>query len=308
MSDTRKDNLVIGAVGDRSLHRYWLGDDADYDVYLIYFGDGEGYAGETKYHKKAKGFKYHLIKDVLDENPWIYDYKYVFLPDDDIYVTPVSVNRLFAMMADYNLELAQPSIMGWYGVEITLHQSNSLLRYTNWVEIMCPCFSSEALHKCQRVFKENNCGWSIETIWNVLLEHPRDKIAIIDDIVALHTRPVLTGDTHSRHEDPLNVALREAEEVYYKWALDKEMEKDAKVGQTTGGEIYCSVVYRQIKKPMEGGIPKQERFWPPCPFLESQMAAITSTNGQPILPCNIANPSASVSGSRRRSGKLTSIL
>ena len=255
-------NLVIGAVGDKSLHHHWLNGKRNYDLFLIYFGDGQGYEGEGEYYKRAKGYKFHLIQDVLAENPDLLKYDYIWLPDDDIYATPKEINKLFRMMQEYDLYLAQPSIVGWYGVDITLHQKGSVLRYTNWVEIMCPCFSGMALDICKSVFKENKTGWSIETIWNVLLDHPRDKIAIIDDIIVAHTRRVLKGETHKDRADPLLEAMQEANEVYYKWKLDREMEKDLKHGTPVNGEIYCAVVYNQIKKPMEEPIKREERCWP----------------------------------------------
>jgi hypothetical protein len=286
-------NLVIGAVGDKSLHHHWLNGKRNYDLFLIYFGDGQGYEGEGEYYKRAKGYKFHLLQDLLNERPELFDYKYIWLPDDDLYATPEEINRIFWFMRKHRLELAQPSIMGHYGVDITLHQKGSLLRFTNWIEIMCPCFSSSALKTCMKTFKENETGWSIETIWNVLLGHPRDKIAIIDDIIVTHTRPVLTGDTHNKHADPLKRALDEANEVYYRYGLDREMEKDIKYGTPTGGEVYCTVVYSQIKKPMEDGIPRQDRCWPHVkPFTDW----LKTIGAQPESSCKTANPDATASG------------
>jgi hypothetical protein len=308
MFPNQKKNLIISAVGDQSLHRHWISPDKNYDICLIHFGENNSYEKEVEYCRRAKGYKYHLIYDMLYDNDWLFEYEYIWLPDDDIYLEPIQINRLFEMMNDYKLELAQPSIMGWYGVEITLHQPGTILRFTNWVEIMCPCFSSSALRECRSVFKENKCGWSIESIWNVLLGHPQDKIAIIDDIVAIHTRPVLTGETHKGRQDPLEEATKEANEVYYKWNLDKEMYKDLKHGTATGGEIFCSVVYRSVRKPMEGGIPKEKRFWPPSPFLEKTIANITTSSDKPILTYTASTPYASVFGSRRRSGSLEVML
>lgn len=271
-----KKNLVIAAVGDRSRHREWLGGKT-YDTYLIYFGDKEqGCKGEARFHKFAKGYKYHLIKDVLDSESFIENYEYVWLPDDDLLTRGPDIDKLFQFMKEYDLWVAQPSIMGWYGVDITLHQKGSLVRFTNWVEIMCPCFSQAALQTCKKVFKENKTGWSIETIWNVLLGHPRDKIAIIDDIVVFHSRPVLTGDTHKDRADPLKEAMAEAEAVYEKWKLGPEMRADTEHGQRVDSEVWCAVVYKQIMKEMEEGIPKQERFWPPCDWLKNEIEWLKS--------------------------------
>lgn len=270
MIKLNKKNLVISTVGDNSLHRNWNTKDADFDVCLIYFGENEGYFGESKYYKKEKGYKYHLLQNYLNENPWFTKYDYIWLPDDDIFMETNDVNKLFKFMSDYDLWLSQPSIIGHYGVKITLHQMGSLIRFTNWVEIMCPCFSSKALNICKQSFKENNTGWSIETIWNSLLGHPKDKIAIIDDVIAIHTRATCKGETYN---NPIN-AMQEAVDVYYKWGLDKEMEKDIIDGKPTGGEVYCSVVYKQLFKEMEDGIEKSARFWPDCFLLKNKIEDI----------------------------------
>ena len=60
-------NLVIAAVGDKSLHRHWL-PEVGYDVYLIYYGDQKDcFSGESKFYKEKKGTKFHLIHEVLTE-------------------------------------------------------------------------------------------------------------------------------------------------------------------------------------------------------------------------------------------------
>lgn len=248
-------NLVIAAVGDESLHRHWLSGRREYDVCLIYYGAGTGYAGEADHYRRAKGYKFHLIRDYIDENPWVSRYDYVWLPDDDVHASADDINKLFLHMRDYDLWVAQPSIMGHYGVKISLHQMGSIIRFTNWVEIMCPCFSYHALEVCKTCFKENNCGWSIETIWNVLLGHPRAKMAIIDDVVVHHTRPVRGGDVYTGIADP----MKEATDVYYRWGLDKEMEKDLEHGTPADPDVYCAVVYKQFFKDE----PQTGKFWPP---------------------------------------------
>jgi hypothetical protein len=242
-----KKNLVISTVGDNSLHKQWCVSNL-FDTYLIYYGDKEGYSGETKYYKKSKGFKYHLIKDALDESNFWKNYEYIWLPDDDLKIYTKSVEKLFKLMQFYNLDLAQPSIMGHHGTWITLHQLGSIIRFTNWVEIMCPCFSVEALSVCKKTFKENNCGWGIEGIWNVLLNHPQNKIGIIDEVIAIHTRPVLTGDTYINQKDPLKFAQKEGCKVFKKWNLEQEFKKDLLKGSALDCDIFGVVEYSKINK------------------------------------------------------------
>lgn len=260
LSNTKK-NLVIAAVGDSSLHRSWC-NSKSFDTYLVYYGEKEGYEGESKWHKKSKGYKYHLIKDVLDEDDFWRNYNYIWLPDDDLQNSAAGVEKLFELMELYNLELAQPSIMGYYGTWITLHQMGSIIRFTNWVEIMCPCFSCKALEICKQTFKENNCGWGIEGVWNVLLGHPQNKIGIIDDVIVKHTRPVLSGDTYANQNNPLKFAQDEGDRVFKKWKLGQELKKDLSKGSPIDSEVFGAVQYSQIKKHMEKDIDRKDRLWP----------------------------------------------
>lgn len=256
-----KKNLVISTVGDSSLHKHWCGSKL-FDTYLIYYGNKEGYSGETKYYKKSKGYKYHLIKDALDESDFWKNYEYIWLPDDDLKISIENVEKLFKLMQFYKLDLGQPSIMGYYGTWITLHQMGSSIRFTNWVEIMCPCFSSEALSICKKTFKENNCGWGIEGTWNVLLDHPQNKIGIIDDVIAIHTRPVLSGDTYEGQVNPLEFAQKEGNQVFKNWNLEKELKKDLSEGTPIDCEVFGMVQYSQIKINMEKNIDRKDRLWP----------------------------------------------
>lgn len=68
-----------------------------------------------------------------------------------------------------------------------------VLRYTNFVEMMLPCFSKEALHKVIGTFNENESGWGTEFHWPLLIETNGRDMAIIDSVPMVHTRPVKRG-------------------------------------------------------------------------------------------------------------------
>lgn len=280
MMKVKKKNLILATVGDLSLHRHWTKGINNYDTFLIYYGNSNGYKEQSTFYKEAKGYKYHLLKETIDENPWLLEYDYIWLPDDDIYATPEDIDYLFYLMKEYKLLLSQPTIMGWFGVDMNLHQVNSLLRFTNWVEIMCPCFAAQALAVCASVFKENKTGWGIEMLWNVILDHPRDKIAILDDVVVVHTRPVLTGDTYQNKENPLEFAMAEAVALWKKHNLGKEIAKDQCDGRRGCREIFGSVVYRQIKKEFKN-IPKQQQLWPKAGFMKKFCEFVKATRQDP---------------------------
>ena len=277
----RKENLVISTVGDQSLHFHWLPTvESNYDLALIYYGDGEGYTDEVALHIKRKGPKYHLLHDIIQERPEILDYKYIWMPDDDIALTSGQIHRMFKINTKYKLWISQPSIMGWYGLNVTLHHKECFMRFTNYVEIMCPCFESGTLKKCLGTFKENKTGWGIDHAWNKILNHPTDKIAIIDDIVAFHTRPVGGGDTYKNQTaGKMSGAQKENFAVYDKYNLGESSYEDLKNGRIVSTESFetryhNTVEYSRIYKQLEAGIDVSERLWPPTEIIQDICKAL----------------------------------
>ncbi len=284
-------NLVIAAVGDQSLHQSWMQGGKSFDIWLIHYGSGAAPTADRVI--QAKGSKFHLIQDVLSTID-LEQYDYIWMPDDDVVLTGAEIDRLFDFMIGCDLWLAQPSLMGWYGVAFNLHQQGVLMRYTNFVEIMCPCFSRYALKLCMPYFKENYTGWSYDALWNFLLDHPIDKLAIIDDIVAIHTRPVFGGDIYQQAnaDEKLKAALADAGIIQKKYLLYKENEKDVCKGSVVNSEIHCAVVYKTIQKELENGVPRSERCWPHCDSLKGMVQSLRQS-----YVGNVTTPDATASDS-----------
>jgi hypothetical protein len=204
-------NLIISVVGDESLHPYWVKGDKQFHTYLIYYGvHKDKYKGDCDFYLQKPGSKYFLYYDLIKENPdFFWEYDAVFMPDDDLYLTTEDLNKLFSMFHNTpplrenglspKLHLAQPSIVGWYSLWITLHDSNYIYRLTNFVEIMCPVFSRYALQLLWPTFNATKSSWGLDMIWDYELGHPRNKIAILDDVIAIHTREVKSGDLYKNH-------------------------------------------------------------------------------------------------------------
>lgn len=289
----KKKNLVIAAVGDKSMHSYWMPNtQSDYDLALIYYGDGDGYQEDTPLCRKAKGTKYQLLAQATKEHPEMFDYQYIWMPDDDIVLPREEIERLFDIMQDKKLWLAQPSIMGWYGLDVTLHHKDCFLRYTNYVEIMCPCFETNALKKCLFSFNLNKTGWGIDHLWNKILGHPTDKLAVIDDIVAVHTRPVGGGDMYKNQAkgSSMEGAIEDNVKVYNDHKLGESSYEDLKKGhlvsaESFGRSYHNTVEYGRIYKQLEAGVDVSERLWPPSPLVEKfcdDLRSSTANAAQPL--------------------------
>ncbi|MBN9381641.1 MAG: hypothetical protein J0H74_12800 [Chitinophagaceae bacterium] len=183
---------VIAAVGKDSLHRDWIVGSPCFDLHLIVYDEAyEKFKNDAPYVTKEKGFKFNLIDKYLSSAGVLRQYEYFYFPDDDILIDSNNIHKLFRYMEAYRLMLAQPAIWNYYITHPhTMRRPASKLRYTNFVEIMQPCFSREALQRVQFTFSASKSGWGIDFHWPKLLDPGKRNMAIIDDIVSFHSRPV----------------------------------------------------------------------------------------------------------------------
>jgi hypothetical protein len=193
--------LVISPIGDESLHPEWVKEKTNFDLVLIYYGDNKSIAElnlkYTPYVYMAKGEKYHLLKSFIRSNiEFISNYTNIWIPDNDVLISTKEINKLFEIASQYQLSICQPSMNGHVSHEITKPVLNSLLRYTNFVEVLAPLFSLNTLLTVYETFNLNYSSWGYDYLWPHLLDYPQDKIAIIDDIIMTHTCPV--GQNYSR--------------------------------------------------------------------------------------------------------------
>jgi hypothetical protein len=190
-----RNNLVISAVGDCSLHRTWIeNQERTFDLWLIYYGDDErvrdAYASQCELFVTRKGQKLQLIGDLLKTKEISFeDYKYVWIPDDDIAASAKEIELLFRLMKKYSLDVAQPALHGYINHPITKVHSHFECRFTNFVEVMAPCFSKRAISRCSGHFRESLSGWGLDYLWWQLLGERTDNCAILDCCPVIHTRP-----------------------------------------------------------------------------------------------------------------------
>lgn len=179
-------NLVIVRAGDTSLHEKWFSGrvDRNWDLIVGYSGDDPGlFRGPDVLRVDIKGPKwpalYRLVQD-LDE--LVFDYDYIWLPDDDLEMDVASINTMFDMCAEHQLSLAQPALTRDSRVNhlITVVDLRYTMRYTNFVEGMAPCLSREFLRRCAFGFAAAPSGAEPDTQWPTMLDD--DRMAIIDAV------------------------------------------------------------------------------------------------------------------------------
>jgi hypothetical protein len=191
---SKRDGLIVVRCGDASLHREWLSSSLEWDLAVSYFGkDDDAAFPEATYVHRYRGGKWDGIFDFFSRNPECLDkYEYFWLPDDDISATPADLNRLLAYMRTEQFELAQPSLRaGSYVSHLTtLHSPFYEFRNVNFVELMVPTLSAKMLKTVLPLFRTAKTGFGIDFVWQRFTSDPRTRVAIIDAVQVVHTRPV----------------------------------------------------------------------------------------------------------------------
>ena len=149
---------------------------------------------------KANGQKWRLIKQFLTPN-LVRNYEYVFLWDDDIDTTGFDPLKFLHIARRNQLDVVQPALSAdshWFH-PITVRKDQSIGRVTNFVEIMCPVYSSRIWPQVYPYIDPdmNEWGWGYDLI-------PFGKKGIIDCMSVRHTRPGRSGNLG-------------AEEQYVRW-------------------------------------------------------------------------------------------
>jgi hypothetical protein len=189
-----KPYLALFRAGPKSLHPHAVARLAEqnFDYALSWFGDAPpAHADGAAFVHQVKGAKWPGLEATLLAH-WdtIQQYRYVWLPDDDLLCVPEDVSRMFLVCDELRLELAQPALTrdSYSSHLIVMQHPQFQLRFTNFVEIMAPVFSIEMLQRVFQTLAGQISGYGLDTLW------PRftkvGKMAIIDDTPVKHTRPV----------------------------------------------------------------------------------------------------------------------
>lgn len=195
-------NLVLAVVGDESVHESWLAglQKRSFDLCLIYFGDQPGrFRGDADVYIERKGIKFALIYELVQRElaEVLPHYDRIWIPDDDVAADVARVNRLFELARQYNLEICQPAIaVGDLSFQALRAQPEYILRYSQFVEMMCPLFTQRAFQKVLPLFNANASGWGIDWVWSSWFA--ADQVAVIDATPMDHTRPLRTSGVHDR--------------------------------------------------------------------------------------------------------------
>jgi hypothetical protein len=210
-------NLVIVRAGRGSLHPELLKGSApaEFDLLVASYEAGAPEARHKQaYAVTSSGPKIAGYADLFRRHPELLKrYDYIALFDDDIRIAQRDIERLFRIGRQYDLELFQPALShdSYFSYAATLAHRNFRLRFTNTVEMMCPVFSAAHLRRALPLF-ELGYETGIDLLWTRLSDDPWRRFAIVDAVVATHTRPVGVRKAQQgfRHDEPYEEQMQAA--------------------------------------------------------------------------------------------------
>lgn len=204
MKMPKRKNLVVVRAGDCSLHPVWLSGGAtrNFDIFISYFGSTKDkYRSQAEYYESAVGLKFPALARLLTEHGDLFSsYDAFWFPDDDLLTDPETISGMFDLFHAYALWLAQPALGPGSHVSYpaTAQRPNSRLRFSGFVEIMCPLFSRTSLEMLGSTFSSSSSGWGLDFLWPHLLKNPQTGIAILDETPVVHTRPLGIGSFYDQ--------------------------------------------------------------------------------------------------------------
>jgi len=196
------ENLLITTFGEYNHIDSWLGGERNFNIALInydYHEDRYDLVKDCVYLNTVHTFKYPGIWDAFWEEPGLLRHDYFWMPDEDIDLSCEEINKMFDKMKTLNFDLAQPSVeksdVSFPSWEQFVHKESLDVIMTNFVEVMCPVFSRDALGKCLDTFRKSQSGWGLDLVWAKLVNNG-GNMAILNNIVVRHTRPIRKGDLY----------------------------------------------------------------------------------------------------------------
>jgi hypothetical protein len=187
-------NAVIVRAGSRSLHPRWLaGEPPEFDLYVLAYAPTPAAPAATYVEEvNVPGRKVAGWHEFLTARPEIFErYERVALIDNDIECGAREINLAFRRGREHGLWLWQPSLTpdSYFSHGITLNNPLFAIRFVNYIEMMCPFFTSAYLKECCVLF---GLGYEtgIDLMWCRLRQNSSYRFAILDEVAVRHTEPV----------------------------------------------------------------------------------------------------------------------
>lgn len=186
-SDPRHRFLVYTCAGERSNVAQWLEGARNFDLWVNDYGyQADLHRDLADHHTARAGKKFPNLHHFHGSRPDFLDqYEAVFVADDDLVIDGPGISRLFEIREEQDLWLLQPAFLpsGRVSHPTTRVHRGRILRWTNFVECVCPLFRRDLLQGFLGVYDPVVVGWGVDWWY---LDHLgpdlRGKVAVIDAV------------------------------------------------------------------------------------------------------------------------------
>lgn len=183
--------LVFTSAGDRNAVASWLGPSREFDLMVVWYGQGEGAVEDlADYYLRRPGSKFQNLHYCFRRWPELLErYEAVMLMDDDVLIPTRKINSVFSIRKQYDFWALQPAFspMGKLSHRITRVRRECELRCVDFIEMTCPLFRTDKLCDFLRVYDPQLVGWGCDW-WYMFTMGPdlRGRVAIIDSVVCIN--------------------------------------------------------------------------------------------------------------------------
>ena len=240
-------DLIIVRAGPGSLHRTWLEADPsrDWDLFISpYIDRGTNFTASAgvMIGDVLPGQKWTGLRALLNGWPDWRNYRYVALPDDDLFAMPRTWSRFFELAARCDAKLAAPalSVDSLFSYWVTVRNTEFVARRVSFVELMMPCFRSDVLSKLLPTLDltETGYGWGLDIVWPKLLSY--EDIFIVDETPVVHPRPGSYTDSEmvAKGRAEMDGALRKYDASLVQKTLAGIDASGVEIPETNPGFLY----------------------------------------------------------------------
>lgn len=178
---------------------------ASWDLMELYFAkkDIEGILSDSSrsqadfvvFESDRNMRKFAIIKRVFELLPALWNYEAVMMLDDDLVPVGCSVTDIFETFMQTGLRIGQPALStnSYWSHEVVLRNPRFVWRRTNFVEVMCPIFTRQAMREYICLFNATISGFGLDNYWSSKEWESRGGVAVLDATPMRHMRPVRGG-------------------------------------------------------------------------------------------------------------------
>jgi hypothetical protein len=188
---------IFTSAGDHNNVAAWVDSrsNSGWDIIVCFYGEDEQAFEElckiSTYVVRQKGGKFPNLKRLYQATPGVISgYKFIWVMDDDIIISPADIEKCFLIARWFNFSVCAPSFSeeGKISFGITKNSGDSeSIRLVSFIEVTCPLFRGADLIRFLEVYDGTLIGFGVDFLFCHLLETGHfGRAAIIDSVSVIN--------------------------------------------------------------------------------------------------------------------------